>query len=167
MDVMDGLGTYALLKTGLTIFVLIILFLISIYLIYHNLQQNYQSSTICSIKSSTDQSFTQTVTYTADNIVYTNVVAPIVNVSNNVSTKTYAYPEGLCTVYYPKNNPESYSLNANPTTVSQIIAGILFIIVILSSLWFMFLRSNKNVAGVVGGIDAAQSILDVFRQRDY
>jgi hypothetical protein len=31
----------------------------------------------------------------------------------------------------------------------------------------MFLRSNRKVAGVVGGIDAARNILGVFKSRSY
>jgi ATP-dependent Zn protease len=167
MEVMDGLATYQLIKTGITVFVFIILLLVSFYLIYYNTQQNYQSSTICKITSSTDGSFTQTVTYTVNNKVYTKSVPAVVNTDKGVSTKNFQYTAGLCTVYYPKNNPDAYSLNIDPTTVSQIIAGILFVIVILMSFWFMFLRSNRKVAGVVGGIDAARNILGIFKNRNY
>ena len=159
---MDGLATYELIKTGFAIFILVILLFISINLIFYNINQNYQSSTICKVASITDGSFMQTLTYTVNNKVYNKIVQPALIVNNNVTTKNYQYPEGLCTIYYPQNNPDSYSLNINPTTVSQIIAGILLVIVIFASLWFMFLRSNRNVAGVVGGIDASRSILSIF-----
>jgi ATP-dependent Zn protease len=164
MDVMDGLATYELIKTGFAIFILVILLFISINLIFYNINQNYQSSTICKVASITDGSFMQTLTYTVNNKVYNKIVQPALIVNNNVTTKNYQYPEGLCTIYYPQNNPDSYSLNINPTTVSQIIAGILLVIVIFASLWFMFLRSNRNVAGVVGGIDASRSILSIFNK---
>ncbi len=160
---MDGLATYELIKTGASIFILVILLLISIWLIYYNMKLNYQSSTICNVTSNTDGSFTQTLTYTVDNKVYNKIAPPIESVTNNVTKKDYAYPVGLCTVYYPKENPDAYMININPTTASQIIAGILLVIVILTSLWFMFLRSNRNVAGVIGGIDASRSILGIFR----
>ena len=161
---MDGLATYELIKTGFAIFILVILLFISINLIFYNINQNYQSSTICKVASVTDGSFMQTLTYTVNNKVYNKIVQPALIVNNNVTTKNYQYPEGLCTIYYPQNNPDSYSLNINPTTVSQIIAGILLVIVIFASLWFMFLRSNRNVAGVVGGIDASRSILSIFNK---
>jgi len=164
MDVMDGLATYELIKTGFAIFILVILLFISINLIFYNINQNYQSSTICKVASITDGSFMQTLTYTVNNKVYNKIVQPALIVNNNVTTKNYQYPEGLCTIYYPQNNPDSYSLNVNPTTISQIIAGILLVIVIFASLWFMFLRSNRNVAGVVGGIDASRSILSIFNK---
>jgi ATP-dependent Zn protease len=163
MDLMDGLATYQIIKTGFAIFILVIFLLISVNLFFYNMNQNYQSSTICNVTSSIDGSFTQTLTYTVNNKVYNKIVQPAINVHNNIATKNYQYPEGLCTIYYPQNNPDAYSLNINPTTASQIIAGILLVIVIFASLWFMFLRSNKNVAGVFGGIGASRDILSIFR----
>jgi hypothetical protein len=131
------------------------------------MQLNYQSSTICNITNSIDSSFRQTITYTVDNKVYTKIAEPVDMVINNRPTKNFRYPYGTCTVYYPKNDPDNYTINMNPITTSQIISLILLIIGILTVMWFIYLKYNRNVAGVVGGIDASRSILSIFNRPSY
>lgn len=39
---------------------------------------------------------------------------------------------------------------------------VLFFIALLMIGWFIYLRANRDVAGVMGGIDAAHSVVSAF-----
>lgn len=161
---MDGLATYEIMKTGFALFVIVLLLAGAIGLTIYNINKHYISTTECNVVSSTDGTFTQTVTYTVNNIKYVkNIPANIIDI-NNQRTMNFAHPPGTCTLYYASADPNTYSLNSNPTLISTIASGVLFVIAILGFLWFTFLRSNKNVAGVMGGIDAAQTVFNFGRR---
>jgi len=167
MAVMDGLGTFQVYKTGFSLFLMILFLCGAIALVVYTVNKNYISTTICNVTTNTDQS--QLVTYTVNNKQYTKNVPPNVSTNNGVTTTNPAHSNGQCTFYYPSAEPDgtSYGVNSNPTTISFIIAGVLFVITIITYIWFMFLRSNKNVAGVVGGLDAADSVIGMFNRRRY
>jgi ATP-dependent Zn protease len=160
MAIMDGLATYEIIKTGFTIFIMCLFLCCAVGLTINNLSKNYISTKNCNITSNVDKS--QILTYTVDK-QYTQQINPTITTNNNVSTKNYAYQNGPCTLYYPSANPSVYSVNSNPTTVSEIIAGILCCLTILTFLWFLFLRSHRGVAGVVGGIDVANTAFRILR----
>lgn len=164
---MDGLATYQIIKTGFFLFLIVLFLCIAIGLVFYNLSKNYLSTTICDIKSIPNSNFQQTVSYSVNGKAYKQTIQGTTTTTNNVTTTNYAYPEGKCTMYYASANPNDYALNFNPTTASGIFAGVLFIIAILMTLYFIFLRSNKEFAGVMGGIDAAQTAFSVFTPRRY
>jgi len=163
--IMNGLASYQIIKTGFGIFFIILLLCGALYMVYYTNKKNYQSTDKCNISSNKDDNqFTQSLTYIINSETYNKQIPAQVITQNKVSTKQYAYPEGLCKLYYAKANPNDYSVNANPSTISRIIAGILFFLAILSIVWLMFLRSHRDVAGVVGGIDAASSVVGMLRR---
>ena len=164
---MDGLATYQIIKTGFFLFLIVLFLCIAIGLVFYNLSKNYLSTTICEIKSIPNSNFQQTVTYSVNGKAYKQTIPGTTTTTNNVTTTNYAYPEGKCTMYYASANPNDYSLNFSPTTASGIFAGVLFVIALLMTLYFIFLRSNKEFAGVMGGIDAAQTAFSVFTPRRY
>ena len=164
---MEGLATYEIIKTGFFLFIIVLLLCFSIGLIFYNMNKNYMSTTICYIKSIPNSNYQQSITYSVNGKAYKKTVQGVTTTTNNVTSTNYAYPEGNCTIYYASANPDDYSLNFNPTTVSEIFAVVLLIIAILMTLWFLFLRSHKEFAGVVGGIDAAQTAFSVFAPRRY
>lgn len=119
----------------------------------------YISTSICNVVSNKDSSFTQKVTYKVDGIEYTqNIPVNITKINNNTSLG-YAHPEGQCTLYYSKKDPKIFSLNSNPvlnsvySTVAVLVIGVLVVI------YFLFIRSNRKFAGIMGGIDIASSFL--------
>jgi hypothetical protein len=153
---MSGLATYKIIKTGFGLGLIVFLLCIAIYFIFYNINKNYLSTTVCNIKSIPDSNFQQILIYSVDGKKYDYTIPGVTTTINKVTTTKYAYPEGNCTIYYPKSKPSEYSLNYNPTTVSVISAGVLFVIAILTTLWFLFLRSNKEIAGYMGGFDIIQ-----------
>lgn len=160
---MDGLATYEIIKTGFMLFIIVLLLVGAIGITIYNINKNYISTTNCNVVSSTDGSYTQTVTYTVANQKYVkNIPANIVQ-NNNQQQISFAYPPGICTLYYASADPNNYSVNANPTFISTIISGVLFLVSLLGFLWFTFLRSNRNVAGVMGGIDVAETVFKFGR----
>ena len=163
MAVMQGLASYEILKTGGILFLVFIIFCGSIYFVVSNFNKNYISTTICNIK--TNQNLSQTVTYTVNNKSYTKNIQPSESTVNNVKTLKPAHTEGNCTLYYSTNNPDDYSINFNPTVGSGIFSGVMFIVLIVVFIWFSFLRTHREVAGVYGGISVANNVFG--RNRNY
>jgi len=157
MAMMDGLASYEIYKTGFCIIIIICCFCSTVGLTIYNMNKNYVSTTICTIKNLAN--FEQSVSYTVNNVVYTKNIPAKVTTVNGVSNTNYAYPEGQCTLYYASANPNDFSVNANPTVITQILSIVLCVIGILAILWLLFLQSHRDLAGVMGGIDAGQSIL--------
>lgn len=164
---MDGLATYQIIKTGFFLFLIVLFLCIAIGLVLYNLSKNYLSTTICNIKSIPNSNFQQKVTYSVHGKVYEQTIQGVTTTNNNITTMNYAYPEGNCTLYYASANPNDFALNFSPTFASGIFAGILFVVAIFMTIYFVLLRSNKNFAGVMGGIDAAQTAFSVFTPRRY
>jgi len=160
MGIIDGLATYQIIKSGFGLAFLVLLLFIAIVFTINNMKKKYLSTTVCNIKSIPNSNYDQKITYTVNGKNYEYIIPGVTTTINNVTTRNYANREGNCTLYYPKKNPEEYSLNYNPTTVSSIFVVVLLIFTIFSALWFLFLRSNREFAGVVGGISAADSIID-------
>ncbi len=126
------------------------------------MKKNYLSTTICTIKSIPNSNFEQTLVYSVNGQKYDYTISGVTTTVNKVTKTRYAYPEGNCTIYYPSADPSDYNINVNPTTASAIVTGILFLIAILMTLYFLLLRSNKEFAGIMGGISVAQSTISTF-----
>ena len=157
-QVMEGLGTYQLYKIGFGIVIMIIAIIVLIYFIIINYNKNFISTQDCNIKPNAGDK-SQTVTYKVNNVVYTKNIPPITKTTNDVQTTEYANPEGPCTIFYSRDDPNIYNIGSDPTTVFGIIAGILCVILILTIIWYNILRSDKSLAGVMGGIDVASSLV--------
>jgi len=162
MAVMQGLASYQIFKTGGILFLVLILFCVSIYFTISNINKHYTETTICNIKTNSDKS--QIVTYTVNSKTYLKNIPPSEKTINNVKTIEPTYTEGNCKLYYASNNPDDYSINFNPTIASEIFAGIMFVILIVVFIWFSFLRSHREFAGVVGGIDIADNLMHRYRE---
>jgi hypothetical protein len=163
MGLMDGLATYEIWKTGFGIFVMVLLLCGAVWMAIRSSKKHYLSTTMCNITNDSDK--TQTLTYTVDSKQYVKTIPPTIVTKNNVSTSNYTWPVGSCKLYYASADPNDYSVNSNPATIFKIISVVLFVISIGAVLWFLFLRSHKEVAGVVGGIDASQSVLSIFNKK--
>jgi len=164
---MEGLASYEIFKTGFFMLIMICCFCCAIYLTIYNINLHYVS-TPGNITLNADK-LTETLVYTVNSKQYTQTITPTTSTStvNNISTTTTrpTYSVGSCTVYYPSNTPESYSVNVNPTSMAEIFTGVTCCLSICMLLWFLFLRSNRDVAGVVGGIDAAETVGSFFFHR--
>jgi len=124
----------------------------------NNINRKYLSTTTCNIVSNKDSSFTQTVTYKVDNTEYTqNIPANIIK-NKNDTTLSYAHPEGNCKLYYSNKDPNIYSVNSDPVQVSIISTIAVLVIGIIVVIYFIFIRSHRKFAGIMGGIDIASSI---------
>ena len=156
MAIMNGLGTYATSQAGIGLFVIILIFLSSIGFLYYSLSKNYQK--VKGFIKTDNESKIQILKYVADQ-EYTKIIyfstTTTKNKNENVTTSSPQYPNGECTIYYAKNNPTDIGININPVLMSQICSCVLCILSISSGVWFYFLRKNKNLAGVVGGLSVA------------
>jgi hypothetical protein len=161
MAIMQGLATYEIYKTGFTIFIMILCFCCAIGVTIYNFNQNYLSTSKCNIVLGSGQS--EILTYDVNDKTYVQTIPPSVTTNKNVTTVTPAYKTGACTLYYKSADPNAYSVNYNPTTVSGIVAAILCCLAILTAGWFLVLRANPELAGVMGGINAATSVISSVR----
>lgn len=165
MAVMDGLASYQIFKTGFSLFLMVLFLCCAIGLVIYTINQNYVPTTICNVTTNTDKS--QVLKYTIDKKEYVRNIPAITTNNNNVVTTHSPHTNGKCTLYYPKETPDSmsYGVNTNPTTMSLILAGVLCVVTLGMFFWFNFLKSNRGVAGVVGGLDAANTVANMFRKR--
>jgi len=156
----SGLATYELIKIGASIVILTCILSSLCAILISDLGKNYLT-TPGNIVNSTDGSFSQTLTYTVNGKVYTK------NYSGSTSNGTlnYANTPGPCTVYYVENNPDDYSLSASPKTMLSIITSVITIIIIGLIVWFYFLKTHKEVAQVVGTVDAAHDLFSLFKSK--
>jgi len=166
MAIMNGLAMYEIIKTGFFFLLLLICFSGSIGITTYNVNLNYTSTT-GKITLNADGLY-QTLTYIVDNKEYYQTIKPITTTQKNASqqnitTSVPAFPVGPCKLYYSKSDPNKYSINYNPTIISGIGASVLCCLSLFTLLWLLFLRQNKDVAGVVGGISAASNIANIIK----
>lgn len=159
---MQGLADYKIIKSGISVVVIFYLLCSAISFLIYSMSKNYQKTE--GIINTITSNQTQTLTYTVDKEYIKIIPFQITNI-NNVTTSNPVYQTGNCIVYYAKNNPNDYNINTNPVFILEIASGFLCLLVIIGILWFLFLRSNRGVAGVLGGIDAAQTVSDSFLRR--
>lgn len=162
---MEGLATFEIWKTGFGILIIGLLLCGAIWMALNSRKKHYILTTDCNITNNNDMNKSQTVTYTVDGKKYVKNVPGTTVTQNHVSSSQYTWPEGSCKLYYALADPNDYSINSNPATVFTIVSVVLLVICIGTIIWFLFLRSHKEVAGVVGGIDAAQSVLSIFNRK--
>ena len=162
MAIMDGLATYEIWKTGFISLILICCLCCAISFTIRNLYLNYQSTP--GIIKVNDDKITQTLTYTVNDVKYTKIIKSGNNKIKNNSSNNSELPlyDGVCTVYYAKSDPNTYIIDLNPTFVSELITCILCIITVLSLITFYFLRKNRYTAGIVGAVDVASSVSNLF-----
>jgi hypothetical protein len=161
MNISTGLASYEIYKTGIALFFQIFFLCIAIGITIYNIGQNYQVTSICNITTNPDMS--QIINYTVDKVQYVKNAPPVTttNSKTNITSTNPAHQTGSCSIYYPKSNPDSFNVNVNPLTISGLFAGGLFILVILTYLWFNFMNNNKDIAAVAGGV----SIIDSLTRR--
>lgn len=159
---MDGLATFQLIKTGFMVFIFFIITCLVLYFFISDYNQNYESTTGTIIQN---RDLSETLTYTVAGKTYTQQIPPIITqATQNAPARTsYAYPAGNNVVYYSRKNPNIFNIGTNPTTMTGIGLTVAVILLVGSILWFLFMRANRNVAGVVGGIDVAHGLIGAFR----
>ena len=148
-----GLETYQLIQTGFIVFIIVLCLIGSIFLLIYNMRLKY-TTTSGQIILNPDL-INQTLIYTVNKVEYRKTLQSVLDKNNR---RIFTQTVGSCTVYYPSEKPNEFSINVNPTFTSKVIAGILFIISILASLWFYFLYTHPEYTAVLGGINAARSI---------
>lgn len=181
MSIFSGLATYEIYKTGFMVFIIYISFMLSSGCLFYNGFKNYQKieGTITTNEKEKyqtltyfiDKEYSHKIFYTINNNKSTNNNTSVnnnasanVNVSTNNSTvSSPQYTDGKYTVYYPKDKPEEYNLSYNPFYINIVITIIYLIIVIIGFMYFYFLRSNRDVAGVIGGLDVASDVGSFFK----
>ena len=159
---MDGLATFEIIKTGFMIFVLFIITCFVLYFFITDYNQHYESTTGTIIQN---KDFSQTLTYTVEGKTYTQLIPPSITqaTQNAPPISSYTYPAGKNVVYYSRKNPDIFNVGTNPTTIMGIGLAISVLLLVGSIIWFLFMRENRNVAGVVGGIDVAHGLIGAFR----
>ena len=159
---MDGLATFELIKTGFMIFIFFIITCLILYFFITYYNQHYESTTGTIIQN---KDFSETLTYTVEGKTYTQIIPPSITqaTQNAPVISSYAYPAGNIVVYYSRKNPNVFNFGTNPTTMAGIGLGISVFLLVGSIIWFLFMRANRNVAGVVGGIDVAHGLIGAFR----
>jgi len=154
MAVMKGLALYEQIKTVFLLIIIYILLSCSIYFLQSAFSKNYQEIQ-GNITTNVDN---QSVTYTVNGKQYTQ------NVPFDTKTTKPIYQNGAYVVYYAQNNPNDYSLGSNPLTISEIATAVFCCLAISIGLWLWFLTTHPELAGVVGGINAASSVAGVFNR---
>ena len=159
---MDGLATFELIKTGFMIFIFFIITCLVLYFFISNYNQNYESTTGTIVHN---KDFSETLTYVVAGKTYTQIIPPSITqaTQNAPVISSYAYPAGNNVVYYSRKNPNVFNVGTNPTTMTGIGLIISVILLVGSIVWFLFMRANRNVAGVVGGIDVAHGLIGAIR----
>ena len=132
--------------------------------IYTN--KTYLSTNNCNITLNTDNS--EIVTYYVNNQKYVQTIQsvsspPSSGSSNNILSAKYSV--GNCTIYYNSNDPNDYSINSKPPSVFYIFLGLsccTCCLILLVSLYFAFLNTHREVAGIQGGVTALQDIASII-----
>lgn len=159
---MDGLATFELIKTGFMIFIFFIITCLVLYFFISDYNQHYESTTGTIIQN---RDLSETLTYTVAGKNYIQQIPPIITqaTQNAPARSTYAYPAGTNLVYYSRTNPNIFNVGTNPTTMTGIGLAVVVVLLVGSIIWFLFMRANRNVAGVVGGIDVAHGLIGAIR----
>ena len=159
---MDGLATFGIIKTGFMIFFLFIITCLVLYFFISNYNQQYERTTGTIIQN---KDFSATLTYIVAGETYTQLIPPniIQETQNSPTRSSYAYPAGTNVVYYSRKNPNVFNVGMNPTIIIGIALALCILFFIVSIIWFSFMRANRNVAGVIGGIDVAHGLIGAFR----
>jgi len=153
---LDALGSYEIYKTLFFIIIMLSCFCCAVSLTIKTIQKNYVSVP-GNITLNADN-LTETLTYTVKGKKYTKTILPVTVTNNNIKTTIPASNTGSRTVYYPSADPDSYILDFNPTYIPAIFSAVTCCLLICMISWFIVLRSNSGVAGIVGGIDVTQTI---------
>jgi hypothetical protein len=162
MAIMDGLATFELIKTGFMIFVFFMITCLVLYFFITDYNQHYENTTGTIIQN---RDLSEILTYTVGGKTYTQQIPAIITqaTQNAPARASYAYPAGTNLVYYSRTNPNVFNVGNNPTTITGIGLVITIILLVGSIIWFSFMRVNRNVAGVVGGIDVAHGLIGAIR----
>jgi hypothetical protein len=154
----EGLATFEIMKMGIFIVFIVCLLGSAIYGVTQNMRKDYHKTT--GIITTDDVNGSQSIIYTVDDKEYIQTVLFKTTITNNVTTKTPTHVAGPCTIYYSSKNPNDYSINVSPVLMTKGISIVLCVISILAILYFIFLRKNRNLAGVMGGVNIGTSLLN-------
>jgi len=164
---LEAFGSYELLKTGFYIIMMCSFFCAASLVVTTTILTNYESVP-GNITLNADK-LTETLIYTVNGKQYTKTINPIATTNNNITTTIPALNIGSCTVYYVSGDPDNYSINFNPKNIKVLFTSTICCLItcalICSISWFTFLRSNPGAAGVIGGIDATDTVVSSIFSR--
>lgn len=151
---------YEIFKTMFTVILIIYCMYSALGLTGYNISLDY-ISTPGNVTLNEDNK-SQTLTYIVNKVTYTHYIAYTENRNKEgvVINKVPALNNGPCTVYYPRKNPNSYQINHNPVWITTICSGVLCLFACLSIAYYFVIRSNRGVAGVMGGLSIVNSLID-------
>lgn len=155
--IFNGFGTITLVSAGFSFFIMFYSLLCAIGYMINSILKNYKNIQ-GNIKTNAIEK-NQILTYFVDK-EYTQILPFSTTKQNNnsASISSPAYNNGPCTVYYLENNPDDYYINYNPSLIFGGITSIICILTLFSGIYFYFLYTNPNAAGVIGGLQAINGI---------
>jgi len=175
-EVRDGLATYEVFRSYIAVFMIVLFVCSGMCGLFYTINAHYVSIT----GQITNASGGQYINYTVNNKPYSLLLAQQPNViitNRNVRScsqgnpiidsngyvvdckqNNFQYVTGNHTVYYQNSNPTSYSLDSNPNMIMGGILGVLCCLLLLSIMWLLFMKSNKNIAAGMGGLSVANTL---------
>ena len=147
--VRDGLGFYAKIKTYGIIFVGVLILISAIGFLYNTIKGNYKRSPSSKISYLTNCNEEEIKNNTCKKeIIYTDGTNTYKNNLDDSKLST-----GEVTLFYKEHDPHSYQITENlyifPGFFSCVACGIL----IFGIARLMIIRSSKNAAAFMGGLD--------------
>jgi hypothetical protein len=153
-----GLSLYAYFNTYIMIFIGIIILISAIAFLYKVITGNYQKSPSSKVGYYAITTLNECSQYEINNnlcklqLEYsdgTNIY------KDNIDPKTTV---GNTTVFYEQKNPKSYMVTTSPYIFPGGFSFFACVTLIIGFARLMLIRSNKNAAAIIGGLDVVSSI---------
>ena len=150
----DGLGFYAMINTYGMIFIGVVLLISAIAFLYFIITSNYKKSPNSKLSYSPDCNADEIknnkckieVTYTDGTTIYKNPV------SDPKATV------GDVTVFYKEREPKSYTITESPYIPPGLFSFLACVMLTIGIVRLMILRSSKEGAAILGGLDMLGSV---------
>jgi hypothetical protein len=166
--VKTGLGMYAYMQTFSMIFVGVLLLAIGIFLLYQVINNNYKKSPSSKVDYYTITNLTECNQDEINNnlcklqLVYSDGTTIYKNNVDPVKTKV-----GDTSVFYAEKNPKSYIVTPSPYIFPGGFSCFACIIFITAIIRLIIIRSSKEAAAVVGGMDAVSTTTNMIANSLY
>jgi len=158
--VKSGLGFYAYAKTYGIIFIGVLLVISAIAFLFKVINGNYKKSPSSKVGYYTVADLNECTDYeVANNLCKLQLVySDGSNIyKNDTDPKTKV---GETTVFYEQKNPKSYMITPNPYIFPGGFSCFACIILTVAFVRLMIMRSSKDAAAVIGGLDVASSVMN-------
>jgi hypothetical protein len=165
--VKEGLGFYALIKTYGIIFLGILFLLSALAFLFKVVNGNYKKSPNSKISYYTIVNSTECTNYEIQNNL---CKLQLVYSDGTTIYKNDTPPEskiGDTTVFYEDKNPKSYMVTPSPYMAPGMFSCIASIILIAGVVRLLIIRSSKDGAALMGGLDMVSSISSRMPRMNY